>query len=77
MNVSENDKIMERHGCVVCARLFNILVVHAPDGMLVDCAVTDPGGHCLPNNGQPLAACDTHSAEEIDRAYRRWQARNN
>jgi hypothetical protein len=76
MKPPENDKIVERHGCIVCARLFNVLAVYSPEGRLVDCAVTDPGGHCVPNEGHPLAACDTHSAEEIDRAYQRWQSRN-
>jgi len=70
----KNVKIIERHGCVVCARPYNILAVYTPEGRLLDCTVTDPGGHCIPNKGQPLAACDTHSAEEIGRAYQRWQS---
>ena len=72
----ENVKVIERHGCIVCAKPYNILVVYTPDGRLLDCTVTDPGGHCIPNKGQTLAACDTHSAEEIGRAYQRWQSSN-
>ena len=64
------------HGCIVCARIFNILVVYTPDGRLVDCTVTSSGGHIVPDEGQPLVACNTHTAEEIEAAYKRWQSRN-
>ena len=72
----ENKNVVEMHGCIVCARTFNILAVYTPDGRLVDCAVTSPGGHCLSGERQPLVACDTHTAEEIEAAYKRWQSRN-
>ena len=73
--MSENKKIVEVHGCIVCARTFNILAVYSPDGRLMDCTVTSPGGHRVPDEHRPLVACDTHSAGEIDTAYKRWQAR--
>ena len=63
------------HGCIVCARLFNILTIYTPDGKLVDCTVTSPGGHCMPDERQPLVVCDTHTAGEIETAYNRWKAR--
>jgi hypothetical protein len=72
----ENKNAVEMHGCIVCARIFNILAVYAPDGRLVDCAVTSPGGHCVLGEGQPLVACDTHTAEEIETSYQRWQSRD-
>jgi hypothetical protein len=74
--MSENKTVVEMHGCIVCARLFNILVVYTPDGRLVDCTVTSPGGHIVPDEGRPLAACDTHTAGEIESAYKRWQSAN-
>jgi hypothetical protein len=74
--MSENKNAVENHGCIVCARIFNILVVYTPDGRLVDCTVTSPGGHCVPDEHQPLVACNTHTAEEIEAAYKRWQSRN-
>ena len=73
---SENKKSVEMHGCIVCARIFNILVVYTPDGRLVDCAVTSPGGHRVPDERRPLVACDIHTVEEIETAYKRWQSRN-
>ena len=50
--------------------------VYTSDGKLVECAVTSPGSHCVPNEGQSLAACDTHSAEDIEAADKRWLSRN-
>jgi hypothetical protein len=76
MNISENKNAVEIHGCIVCARLFNILAVYSPDSRLVDCAVTSPGGHRVSDKHQPLVACDIHSEEEIEAAYKRWQSGN-
>jgi hypothetical protein len=74
--MSENKTVVEVHGCIVCARIFNILAIYTPDGRLLDCTVTSPGGHCVPDETQPLVACDTHTAGEIETAYKRWKARN-
>jgi hypothetical protein len=76
MNKSENKNIAEMHGCIVCAKTFNVLAVYTPDGGLVDCTVTSPGGHCVADKRQPLVACNTHTAGEIEAAYQRWQSRN-
>ena len=73
--MSENTNVVEIHGCIVCARLFNLLAVYTSDGRLVDCTVTSPGGHRVPNAQRPLVACDIHTSEEIENAYKRWQAR--
>ena len=73
--MSETKKSVEMHGCIVCARIFTVLAVYAPDGRLVDCAVTSPGGHCVPEETRPLVACDTHTAGEIETAYKRWKSR--
>ena len=72
--MSENKNVVEIHGCIVCARIFNILAVYTQDGKLVDCTVTSPGGHCVPDERRPLVACDTHTAGEIETAYKRWQS---
>jgi hypothetical protein len=73
--LSENRNVVEMHGCIVCARTFNILAVYAPDGRLVDCTVTSPGGQRVPDERQPLVACDAHSVGEIKIAYRKWISR--
>ena len=72
MITSENKIVDEIHGCIVCANLFNVLTVYTPDGKLLDCTVTSPGGHTVLDKHQPLVACDSHTAEEIATAHRRW-----
>ena len=72
MNKSENKTVGEIHGCLVCARVFNILAVYTPEDKLVDCTVTSPGGQIVPDAQQPLVACDTHTTDEIESAYKRW-----
>ena len=74
--MSENKNVVEMHGCIVCARTFNVLAVYTPDGSLLDCKVTSAGGHCVRGEHQLLVACDTHTAEEIDNATKRWQSRH-
>ena len=69
--MSENKNAVEIHGCIVCAKLFNILVVYTPEGRLVDCTVTSPGGHIVPDERRPLVACDSHTAREIESAYKK------
>jgi hypothetical protein len=54
--MSENKPIVEMHGCIVCARIYNILATYTLDGRLVDCTVTSPGGHCVLDERQPLVA---------------------
>ena len=73
----ENKNTIEMHGCIVCARTFTVLAVYASDGKLVGCTVTSSSdGHCVANERQPLVACNFHSTEEIEAAYKRWQSRN-
>lgn len=75
MNETENRNVTERHGCLVCGRIFDLLVVYAPDGRLVDCAVTSPGGRRVPEEHRPLVACLTHPEGDVEAAHKRWQAR--
>jgi hypothetical protein len=73
--MSENKTVVEVHGCIVCGKIFNILAIYTPDDRLLDCTVTSPGGHCVPDERRPLVACDTHTAGEIETAYKRWKSR--
>jgi hypothetical protein len=69
-SVSENKNVVEMHGCIVCARIFNILAVYTPDGRLVDCTVTSFGGHRVVDKQRPLVARNTHTAREIETAMK-------
>lgn len=76
MITSENKIVGEIHGCIVCAKLYNVLVVYTQEGKLLECTVTSPGGHIVPDEQRPLVACDTHTKEAIKFAYQRWQSTN-
>lgn len=74
--MSKNNNEVTVHGCIVCARLFEILAVYSQEGKLVGYTVTSPDGHIVPDVRRPLAACNTHTAAEVEAAYKRWQARS-
>ena len=67
----DNTHLMEQHGCIVCGKVYALLVEYAPDGRLVDCTVTSPGGRRVPDSHWPLVACDKHTQSEIDAALAR------
>jgi len=69
---SQNSHVVEIHGCLVCAKLFNMLVVYSPDGKLVDCVVTSHGGRRVADKNRALVACEKHSSSEVKSAYQRW-----
>ena len=67
----ENTSKVELHGCIVCGRLHNLLVVTTPGGKLVGYTVTGSGCHSLPGQDRPLVACDGHTTAEINTALSR------
>ena len=69
--MSKNANAVEQHGCIVCGKVYNLLVEYAPDGQLVDCTVTSAGGRRVPDDHWPLVACDEHTPEEIQSALAR------
>ncbi len=78
--MSENKNMVQRHGCIVCGKLFDVLAVYTHEDKLLDFTVTSHGGHALRSGTgnaehQPIVACDTHTADEIEAAYQRWQSR--
>ncbi len=66
--MAENRKVVEPHGCIVCGKVYNMLVVYSPAGKLVDCTVTDPGGRRVPDPERPLVACLRHRETEVETA---------
>ena len=63
-----NREVTEAHGCIVCGRPHNMLVIYSPDGRFIDATVTSPGGHRVPEPTEPLAACDRHAQSEVEAA---------
>jgi hypothetical protein len=66
--MSDNANTVEPHGCIVCGKIYNLLVVYTPSGKMISCTITSPGGCVVPDTIRPLAACNTHSGLEIETA---------
>jgi len=62
---------VEPHGCIVCGKVYDLLVVYSPSGSLVGCTLTSPGGSVVPNETRPLVACNSHTSKEIETALAR------
>jgi len=73
MNEVVNRYVVEAHGCIVCARIFNTLAIYGPDNHLVNSKVTSSEGHSVPDKNCPLVACNTHSVSVVNTAYKKWQ----
>jgi hypothetical protein len=66
--MTDNKKITEQHGCIVCGKTYNTLVIYAPDGRFIDATVTSPGGKRVADPDRPIVACTTHATAEIEEA---------
>ena len=69
--MTDNTNRVEPHGCIVCGKLYNLLIVYTPSGRMTGCTVTSPGGSVVPDETRPLVACNTHSGSEIETALAR------
>ena len=75
--MSENKNMIERHGCIVCGKLFDVLAVYSPDRRLLECKPTSSDGHCLTTERQQLVACNDHTEAEIQSGLKRWRSAMN
>ncbi len=73
-SMSKNINVVERHGCLVCGKIYEVLAIYTPDMKLVDCTVTSSGGHILADQRQPFAVCDTHTPLEIETGHHKWHS---
>ena len=62
----ENTDAVEQHGCIVCGKIYNMLVIYDPAGKLVDCTVTSPSGRVVRDSDRALVACKKHSEAVIE-----------
>ena len=69
--MSDNANVVEEHGCIVCGKVHTLLVEYAPNGQLIDCTVTSPGGRRVSDAHWPLVACNEHTPTEIETALAR------
>lgn len=69
--MSEKQSRTETHGCIVCGKLHQLLVVYEADGTLFDLKVMSADGKKVKHPTRPLAACEKHTKEEIEAAVAR------
>ncbi len=69
--MSKNTNRVEIHGCIVCGKLHNVLVVRTPGGQMVGYTATDHEASPIPGADPPLIACNTHTADEVKAALAR------
>ena len=61
----------ELHGCIVCGKLYQLLVVHDEQGNYVGSKVMTAGGREVKGFNRPLVACEKHSEVEVLHAANR------
>jgi hypothetical protein len=69
--MSENTKKVEQHGCLVCGKVYALLVIYDPAGQMADYTVTSPGGRRVQDVSRPLVACNTHPESQVNAALAR------
>ena len=65
----------EAHGCIVCGKLYQLLVVHDAQGNYIGSKVMSAGGKEVKGANRPLVACEKHTDAEIERAVERVYGR--
>jgi len=69
--MSETKAKTETHGCIVCGKLYQMLVAYDMSGKYIGSKVMSVGGKEVTMMNRPLVACERHTAEEIERAVDR------
>jgi hypothetical protein len=69
--MSERYSRNETHGCIVCGRLYQLLVVYEADGTLFDFKIMSADGKKATHPQRPLVACEKHTKEEVEAAVQR------
>lgn len=69
--MTEKQISTEPHGCIVCGRLYQMLVVRDAQGNFINCKVMSAGGRVVPHPTRPLAACERHTDEQVESAVER------
>lgn len=69
--MAENITKSERHGCIVCGKMYQLYVLYDPTEKFIASKVMTDGGKAVADSTRPLVACEKHSDEEVKRAVRR------
>lgn len=69
--MTEKQVTTEPHGCIVCGKLYQMLVVRDAQGKFMDTKIMSAGGRVVNYSQRPLVACERHTAEEVEAAVQR------
>ncbi|HRQ24630.1 MAG TPA: hypothetical protein PLF42_14485 [Anaerolineales bacterium] len=69
--MTEKQVSTEPHGCIVCGKLYQMLVVRDAQGKFADAKIMSAGGRVVNYAKRPLAACESHSDEAVEAAVQR------
>jgi hypothetical protein len=72
----DEKRIGEQHGCIVCGKIYNLLVIYEQNGNLVDFALLSGDGKRILGYEKPLVACNSHSEKQIQNALKRWELKS-
>jgi len=69
--MAENITKGETHGCIVCGKLYQLLIAYDANGIYIGSKVMSAGGREVIDSTRPLVACEKHTEAEIERAVKR------
>lgn len=69
--MSETQGKVEMHGCIVCGKLYQLVVAYDTNGGYIGSKVMSAGGREVKGANRPLVACEKHTDEEVERAVNR------
>jgi hypothetical protein len=69
--MTEKQITTEPHGCIVCGKLYQMLVVRDAQGKFTDAKMMSAGGRVVNYSQRPLAACEIHPDEAVEAAVQR------
>jgi len=69
--MTENITKGETHGCIVCGKLYQLLIAYDVNGKYIGSKVMSAGGREVKDSTRPLVACEKHTDDEIERAVKR------
>lgn len=75
--MSESKAKGEMHGCIVCGKLYQLIVVHDSNGNFIGSKIMSAGGKEVKGANRPLVACEGHSDAVIERAVKRVYGEQN
>lgn len=66
--MSKNESRDETHGCIVCGKSYQLLVVYDASGNFIDFKAASADARPVKYTQRPLVACKQHSGDQIEAA---------